>query len=221
MRRKSSLKALAVVMALTAGCGGDDDEPDLAADREKAREAMLRAADFPSGWSPKPHEKLPGEDELTAEVAQCIGISNPSTRSTAEVRSPDFTSGFATTASSVITYVRSEEEAAADAAAFAGEKFAQCAEPGFAKQVQAVAPEGATVEDVKVSPARFPTHGDRTVAYRVNGTIHIGEMKVPVNIDLVRIFKGRAEVTFVFSNPGAPFPAEVARSVAAKVVERL
>ena len=213
--------ALAVVMALAAGCGGGDEEPDPSADREKAREASLKAVDFPSGWSSKPHEKLPGEDELAAEVARCIGISSPSARATAEVRSPDFTSGFATSASSVITFVRSEEEAAADAAAYAGEKFPQCAEPGFAKQMQAVAPEGATVEEVKISTSSFPRHGERTVAYRVNGTIHIGEMKVPVNIDLVRIFKGRAEVTLVFSNPGAPFPADVARSVAAKVVERL
>lgn len=221
MRRTWCFKVIAVVVALSAACGGGEDKADPASDKEKAQKAVLRAADFPSGWSSKPHEELPGEDERAAEIARCIGISNPSARASAEVRSPDFTSGFATSAFSVITFVKTEEEAAADAGAFAGEKFAQCAEPEFAEQIQAVAPEGARVENVKISRSEFPAHGDRTVAYRVNGTIFIGEMDVPVNIDLVQIFKGRAEVSFVFSNPGAPFPADVARTVAAKVVERL
>lgn len=213
--------AMGVALILSAGCGGGDETADPAADRKKAQEAALKASDFPSGWSSKPHEKLPGEDELAAEIARCIGISNPSSRASAEVESPDFTSGFATSASSVVTFVTTEEEADADATAFAGDKFPQCAEPGFAKQVQTVAPEGATVDAVKIATSRFPTYGDRTVSYRVNATIQLGEMTIPVNIDLVRVFKGRAEVSFVFSNPGPPFPADVARTAVAKVVERL
>ncbi len=222
MRQKCGVMALGLLLALSAACGGGGgDKPDPAADKAKAQAANPKPADFPAGWNSKPHEALPGEDELAAEIAECVGISPPSTRASAQVRSPDFTSGFATSATSVITFVRSEEEAAADAAALAKPQFAECAQPGYAKQIQAVGPEGATVSGVTVTRSKFPAYGDRTVSYRVKGNIDIGQIQITVNIDLVWIFKDRAEVFLTFSNPGGPFPPEVARSVAAKVVERL
>lgn len=215
-------KWLAVVVAVgvLAACGGDD-APDAAADQATAEKANLNQADFPSGWTSTPHEALPGEDELAKEVADCLGISPPTSRAIAEARSPDFSSGLATQASSVITFVGSEDEAEEDAEAFASDKFAPCAEPAFAKQIQQVAPEGATVNDVKVAKSTFAETGDRTVAYRVTATIQVGEMPVPINIDLVRIFKDRAEVQLTFVNPGQPFPPDLARSLAGKVVGRL
>lgn len=213
---------VAMVLALSAGCGGGDDKADPAADREKAEKAVLKAADFPSGWTAKPHEKLPLEDELAAEIAQCLDIAPPSARGSAQVRSQDFTSGFATTASSVITFLKSDEEAAADATALAGPKFVECAQPGYEKQIGAVKPEGATLQGVKISKSDFPKYGDRTVSYLAQGTIRLGEITVPVNVDLVWVFKGRAEAFFTFSKgAGPPFPRDVARTVAAKVVERL
>lgn len=220
MQKKWCFMALVTVLALSAGCGGDG-EPDPAADRAAAQKANLEAADFPSGWRSKPHEELPGEDELAAEVAECLGLPAPSTGTTAEVRSPDFTSGLATQASSVVTFVESEEVAEKHAAALAGGKFPACAEPGFAKQVGQVAPEGATVTDVNITKVDFPALGDRTVAHRVKATINIGEMKVPINIDLVHVFEDRAEVALTFVNPGSPFDEDLARSLAAKVLERL
>lgn len=211
---------MAVLALSGAACGGAD-EATPAADRAAARKAVLKAADFPSGWKSNPHEKLPGEDELVAEVAKCLGIPPPSTRATAVVRSPDFSSGFATTASSVITFVETDDRAAADAAAFAGEKFPSCVEPGMAEQVRDVAPEGASVDGVKIVKRSFPSLGDRTAAYRFSATLHIGEIPVTVNIDLVHVFKDRAEVSLTFVSPGQPFPEDLARSLAAKVVARL
>lgn len=218
MHRNKCLAVVVAVVVLSA-CGGDP--PDAAADQAAAEKANLNQGDFPSGWTSKPHEVLPGEDDLAKEVADCLGISPPTSRATAEARSPDFSSGLATQASSVITFVGSEDEAEEDAQVFASEKFAPCAEPGFAKQIQQVAPDGATVNDVKVAKATFPDTGDRTVAYRVTALIQVGEMPVPINIDLVRIFKDRAEVQLIFVNPGEPFPPDLARSLAGKVVGRL
>ncbi len=212
------LVALLALLAWTAtACGGG--QPTPAEDRATAQEANLKPADFPSGWKSKPHEKLPGEDELAAELATCLGIEPPATRATAEVRSLDFSSGFATQASSVVTFVKTDEVAAADAAAFAGDKFAACIEPGLAKQVKEVLPPEATVDQVSVVERPFPALGDRTVAHRF--TAHINPMDIVVNIDLVHVFEGRAEVALTFVNPGQPFPEDVARSVAAKVVARL
>lgn len=214
---------VAVIMAVSAGCGGGDDKANPAADREKAEKAAPKAADFPSGWTAKPHEKLPLEDELAVDIAECLGVTAPAARASAQVRSQDFTSGFATTASSVITFVKTKEEAAADAAAFAQPKFAECARPGYERQMGAVAPEGATLEGVTISKSSFPKYGDRTVSYLVHGEIRLGEIKVHVNVDLVWVFKDRAEIFLTFSKGASqsPFPREVARAVTVKVVERL
>lgn len=220
MYRRMWLVALGALSVLAPACGGDDP-PDPAADRAAAERANLKAADFPSGWSSRPHEMLPGEEEMEKEVAGCLGIPTSSSRATATARSADFSSGLATQASSVITFVSSQEQAKEDAAALGSAKFPSCAQPGFAKQIEQVAPEGASVNDVRVSEATFPSFGDRTIAHRVTATIQVGEMPVPINIELVRIFKDRAEVYLTFVNPGEPFPPELARSLAGKVIGRL
>ncbi len=206
--------------------GGDEGDTTTTVNREAADEAAaasanLKVEDFPAGWTSKPHEKLPGEDELAAEIQTCVGIDPASTRVTAEHRSPDFASGLATQASSVILFVKSPQQATGDADAYAGDKFPACAEPGFAKQIQQVAPEGGTVADVKVSKSTFPALGDRTVAHRVTANIKLDQMTVPINIDVVQIFKGRAEVTLTFVNPGAPFTEALAQELASKLVARL
>lgn len=220
MHRRIWLVVLVAVGVLAPACGRED-APDPAADQAAAEKANLQPADFPSGWSSKPQESRPGEDEIEQEVAACLGISPPATRASAKARSLDFSSGLATQASSIITVVKSEKEALADAAAFASEKFPSCAEPGFTKQIQQVAPEGAVVNNVEVAGTDFPTFGDRTVAYRVTAALQVGEMPIPINIDLVRIFKDRFEVYLTFINPGEPFPPELMRSLAGKVAGRL
>jgi hypothetical protein len=222
VREHSTMRWLVPVLAaltMSAACG--DGAPTPADDKATADKASLQAADFPAGWKSEPHEKLPGEDEMAAEIAKCLGVSSPSTRATAQVRSADFSSGLATQASAVITFVKTEKEASADAAAFGGAKFPECATPGFTAQVQRVAPEGATVDGLKITKIAFPASGDHTAAHRVEATIRVGEMPVPINIDLVHIVKGRAEVQMTFVNPGAPFPEDLSRSLSAKIVERL
>lgn len=210
---------MSVLLGVTAACG--DSAPTPAEDRATARKANLQTADFPAGWKSEPHKKLPGEDDRTAAIATCLGVTPPSTRATAEVASPDFSSGLATQASAVITFVETEEEASADAAAFAADKFPGCAEASFAAQIQQVAPEGATVDGLKITKIDFPATGDHTSAHRVEATLHIGAMTVPINIDLVHVVEGRAEVAMVLVNPGSPFPEDLARSLSAKIVERL
>src|SRR5436305_2369497 len=95
---KLLLGSLAIVTALSTACGGST-KVSPAADRAAAEKANLKATDFPSGWSSKPHEKLPDEDTLNPDIASCLGISLASGRATAEVRSPDFTQSMASASS--------------------------------------------------------------------------------------------------------------------------
>lgn len=211
---------LAVLVAILPGCGSGNGSPSPDADRAAAEKATLRAADFPSGWSSRPHEPVPGEEELRRDIARCLGISPPSEAATAEVRSPDFTQGLATV-SSIITFVKSESDARTHADALTSERFARCAEPGYAKQIHEVAPEGNTVTDVEMAKLDFPPHGDRSAADRVTAMAHIGEINVPINIDVVRVFKDRAELELTVVAPGTAFPADFAARLAGAVVGRL
>lgn len=165
---------------------------------------------------------LPGEDQLAVDIANCVGITPPAARSTAQVRSLDFTQGLAT-ASAVITFVKTEEAAEADATAVTGEKFGECLKPGYAQQVQQVAPEGTTVREVRVEPLNLPPLGDRSTAQRVIASVHIPQpgIDLDIHIDVVRFFSGRAEAELVVVAPGMPFPNDLVSGLAGKMVARL
>ncbi len=226
---------LAVAALVSSGCsngnssggGGGDGKPatqtapDPAADKAKAAAASLQAADFPAGWKSAPHQQLPGEDKLDTQLASCLGVPQPSTHSTADVRSPDFTTGIATTASSRIRYVRTVDDAVRDATAYTSPKFVECLEAPFSAQIAQVAPPGAKVANVRAASLAFPSYGDRSTATRVSATLNIGPTTVPLTIDLVRVYVGRAEVEFTFRSPGQPFSASLERALVGKVVGRL
>lgn len=222
MRPSLRLGLLVVATLITGACGGGGGTASPAADRTAAEKANLRAGDFPSGWSSKPHEKLPDEDTLNPDIASCLGISPPSGRANAEVRSPDFTQAMAS-ASSVITFVKTGDEATADAKAVTGGKFADCIRAGYEKQMHDVAPQPNTVSGVTVTKLDFPKFGQHSIAERVTGNVHIEDLgiDVPVNVDVIRIFKGRAEAELVVVAPLTPFPNELVSGLAASVASRL
>lgn len=214
--------ALAMAISVVSACGDDTETADPAADLAKAEAAILKATDLPAGWNSRPHEPLPGEDQLERDIARCLGITPPAARGTAHVRSQDFTQGFAT-ASATITFVKTEKEAKADAAAVTSNKFGECIKPGYADQVHHVAPEGNTVTKARVEPLTLPRFGDRSVAQRVITSIHIPEPNIDldIHIDVVRFFKGRAEAELVVVAPGMPFPNDLVSGLAGKMVARL
>lgn len=222
MRPSLRLGLLVLATMIAGACGGGGDTASPAADRAAAENANLRAGDFPSGWSSKPHEKLPDEDTLNPDIAACLGISPPSGRATAEVRSADFTQAMAS-ASSVITFVKTGDEATADAKAVTGGKFADCIKPGYEKQMHDVAPQPNSVSEVAVTKLDFPKFGQYSIATRVTGKVHIDELgiDVPVNVDVIRIFKGRAEAEIVVVAPGTSFPNELVSGLAGAVAGRL
>lgn len=220
-RQRLWAAGLAAALATGAACGGGGGA-DPKKDRAAAEKAAPKAGDLPSGWSSRPHEKLPGEDELGLGIARCLGISAPSGRATAVVRSPDYTQTLATV-SSVITFVKSEGAAKTDADALLGPRFADCARPLYEKQMHEVAPEGNTVSDATTSKLSYPTYGDRSAVDRVSAMVHIPILPspLPITVDIVRIFKGRAEAEITVVSPGAPLPPELTGKVASAVATRL
>lgn len=214
--------ALAVTAAACGGNGSGAGDPDPAKDRAAAQRANLKAADLPASWRSEAQVDPPGTEEVENQIARCLGTTSPSSRATAEVESPKFTSGLATQARSVITFVKTKDEATKDAANFASDKFPDCAKEGFTKQVGVSAPEGSTVTDLTITDGKFAALGDRTVARRVTADIQVDPtFSITVYVDLVLIVVDRAEVDLTFVNPGSPFDEDLALELATKVVERL
>lgn len=227
------LATITFVASIVAACGSDPKQPAPETHRSTVVEspdtdaaiagrANLVAGDLPSGWNSRPHEERPGEKELGPGIAVCLGITPPSGRATAQVRSEDFTQGLATV-SSVVTVVSSVADAAADAAAYSSEKFAECLKPGYEAQAHAVAPEGNTVTEAATTRLELAPVGDRISGVRFSAKIIVPDpgITIPVFVDIVHIFKGRVEVELVVTAPGSAFPDGFTSGLAAAIAGRL
>jgi len=220
-RRTWSTLPLALALAMSAACSNGDDAANPTADRTTAEKANLKAADLPSGWSSRPHEPLPGDENLRPNIARCLGITALAEGASADVRSPDFTQGLATV-SSLITYVKTEADAKTHADALTSDRFAACAEPEYADQMHRTAPEGNTVMDLKISRRDVPALGDRSSGNRITATIQVNEqITVPITIEVIHIFKDRAEVELTVVAPGQPFADDFGPRLATAIADRL
>lgn len=201
-------------------CGGGGVSP--AGDKKAAVKANLRPADLPAGWSDKPHDPLPAEDALIPDIASCLGRPASIGRFTVEERSADFTQSIATV-SSVIRYARTQKEATADRVAFTGDRYGECAQPGYIKQMHDVAPEGNTVTDPTTARIALPTFGTGSADDRISALVHIPQLStaLPINIDVLRIFKGRAEAEITVVAPGEPFPTDFLTKTGRAIASRL
>ena len=186
----------------------------------RAEAAVLALADLPAGWRAQAEEDRPDHDTTWQALASCLETEDPGRTAVAAVTSPTFVSGVATQVTSSVAYLGSEEQVQAVAAAYTGEQFMACASEAFAGDVERNAPPGATVSDVEVAAFEFPDVGDAVAAHRVMARIDLGEVTVPLVMDVVTIFDGRAMSRMVFLNPGDPFPEELQRSLTEKVVGR-
>lgn len=219
---------------LVSGCGNGDDGaiPEIGDDgaggepaggdaQARAEAAVLELEDLPAGWNEQAEEDRPDHQATWQQLAQCLEIDDPEQVAAGSATSPTFVSGIATQVTSSVAYLETEEQVQAAAAAYTGEQFLECAQTAFAGDLERNAPEGATAEDVEVSELEFPELGDATVAQRVTATIHIGEITLPLFMDVVVVFNDDAVSRMVFLNPGGPFPEELQRSLAEKVAGRV
>jgi hypothetical protein len=196
----------------------------------KARAAVMQAGDFPAGWSTQP----PGEglniDQVWQDLTQCLGVK--SAAPVAAATSPSFLQGLATQARSTVEYA--SPSAAADVAAAltssttttgggagaSGSTFDRCATAAFTADLNRSKPEGSTPGTVTVAPRDYPQEGQKTFAWRINATVNLQDLQVPLFQDFLVVFNGNAVMRFFFLNPGSDFPQNLERSLVEKVVAR-
>ena len=216
----STTKAPSIPMPTTAApttaAAAAPKDPALAA---KAKAAVLQPSDFPAGWQPKPPNEQLEHETTWQELTRCLGVED-SGQGQASATSPTFGQGVGTQVTSSVEYLP-VASAQSIAMAFAGPKFTTCAKEALAAGMKRNAPPGATLGAVEVAPLDFPKLGLLTSATRATSTIEgLAPMPIPVFQDFVFVFKGEAVSRFTFLSPGAPFQADLQRTLAEKVVGR-
>lgn len=211
------LATIVLVLAVgVAACGGDGDDtaavPKGPTDQAKARAIVLKASDFPPGWTAEP---TGSGDETTDNFRLCMGLL-PKVSPTAD--SPTFkTTGSMSVNSSAAVglSVRLIEQ---DFSAFVSEKALPCVLERF--DAQAKRQTEATFGPGKAERLDFARLGDATSAIRVTSIAVAGDQQIPFFLDLVVVKKGRVGVTFSFAIAPDPFPSDLATELARKVVDR-
>ncbi|MBW3548407.1 MAG: hypothetical protein KY452_09780 [Actinobacteria bacterium] len=249
MQRHRALGFLLIATVLVAGCGEGDDgaegagtttttaargttettapaSGDEAADRQstdperaaQAEAAILRMEDLPEGWREQPPEEGLELEATWQDLTSCLGVEGPE-QPLGIATSPTFVRDLATQVRSTVEYMP-EAQAQELAAALAGPEFQQCATEAFEEDAVRSAPEGGVPGPVEVSPLEFPELGEQTLAWRVNVTIDLEGLEVPIFQDLVVVFDGEAASRLMFLNPGSEFPPELQRTLVETVVDR-
>ena len=203
----------------TAGGGGATTVPSKdPAKAARAAAAVFQAADFPAGWAPQPPDEGLGLDTIWADLTRCLGVDTTADRAAAAT-SDTYLRGLATQARSTVEYT-TPLTATAVSTALGGPQFQQCAKDAFAADVKRSAPEGAVPGPVESAPLDVPTPGPKISAYRVNVTINMQELQVPLFQDFLVVFDGEALIRMLFLNPGSAFPPDLQRTLVEKVVSR-
>lgn len=242
MHRKRAVLVFVVAGLLAAGCGGGKDkaggttttavavpgtiaittttlgtDPALAA---KAVGANLQKADFPAGFEAQPDEvgQGLGIDQVWSELTRCLGVERTAPPA-GTATSPTFKKGLATQGRSSVEYT-TEPVATAMATALAGPKSADCLMKAFAADVDRSKPEGAKPGLVKVTPREAAVAGQKVLSWRINASVNLDELVVPLFQDFTVIFNRATIIRLLFLNPGSEFPQDLEKTVVDKVVAR-
>ena len=225
---RRTIVLLFVVALVHAGCssGGNESteaggppttDPQLAA---KAQAAVLQRTDFPPGFEPQPEEEGQGLalEKVWGELTRCLGVADAA-RGTGMATSPTFLRGLATQARATVEYAP-ESSSTALSAALAGPKFQSCAKEAFGADVKRSAPEGAVPGPVTLAALDVPPVTPKTFTSRINVTLDLEGLKVPLFQDFLVIFDEGAVIRMLFLNPGSEFPPDLERSLVEKVIAR-
>jgi hypothetical protein len=221
VRRATVATVVAGALVLAAcGGGGGSTKASPSADRTAAEKVGLKQSDFPSGWASNPHQASPEEAQTLRQLAQCLGLPDPASHTSADVRSPDFSKGQATTASSEVRFVRTDAEASTDLGGYQSGKASDCLKQAFEALTKQQLPSGLTPSGLAVRQLAFPTLKDGTAAYQATFTIPIAGTNAPVYVDFIFFRAARAEITLATINLGSPFDTKLEQDLAKKMAGR-
>lgn len=225
--------AAAFAVALAACSGGDDATTttvasststtevdaaaDTAADTARAEEILFKPSDLPEGWTPVPAPEGAEEEqaELRSSFAVCLGVEPLPDHPSAE--SPEYVTGEITQVSARVELAPSAEVAEAELAQLRRPRYLEC----VAKQFdQSQADSGLEFAPSRAQEFDFPDLADGTLATRITTLLTLEGQEITIYADLVVVREGRVQITMYFLRARQPFPADLADSLARRMLAR-
>jgi hypothetical protein len=189
-----------------------------AAKAARAQAAVLQMGDFPPGWGTQPPDAGLNIETVWQDITHCVGIQDPGP-TTVLATSPTYLQGLATQARSTVEYT-TDASAAAAASGLSGPNFTRCATDAFKADVERSKPEGSTAGAATVTARDYQQYGQKTLAWRINATVNLQDLQVPLFQDFIVVFNGGTVIRLFFLNPGSEFPQNLEKSLVEKVVSR-
>jgi hypothetical protein len=230
-----ALCALALVVTLSAGCGGgsspaSDKAPSKAAATAAAPKINLVKGDVPADWTSTPHDDTNTADDkqITKDVATCLGISSTTLtgHDVLDVSSDDFAKGAppqGLMVSSSVDVVTSTKDAKNDLSLFAQSKTPGCLQSVFQKllQKQVASQKGISLGALTVRRANPSPKGvDGAFGFEISLSIQGPGITIPALIEIQGFLKRHTEVSLMTTSFGTPFPASQRDELYAKLVDR-
>jgi hypothetical protein len=237
MLRRRWIPLLTVLLLAVAGvtsCGGDDDSGSGddqdesstkaadANDQELADRIVLKLSDFPSGWTED--DSTDEDDDDEDPLADCLGEESDelTDAETAEAESPDFSRGEATTASSLVSLLKTEPDAERGMELIRSEKLKQCLNEAMDKELRTqTGEEGVEIGEVSLKNSSFPNVADETAALQMQVPITVQGSTVSFYADIVFFREGRIVAGLMVADVGQPFPSAEAEALARKLAGRM
>ncbi len=239
---------VALLSVVAAACGGGSTNSaqstttstsakstgqNVEADKAAAKAASLNLSDFPAGWTSQPPSDNSSSQDLTAQLAKCLGVSQADlTKAPASYDAPTFSeSNSNNSASSNVGYRATAADEQSAFAIVSGSKVPDCLTTAVAAVINEAIqhptdpsdtlPAGAKVGTTTVSPMSFPQFGEKSVAYQVKVPISYSSLSIDAYVDIIYSIKGRAGVAMEFEGVTDPFPVDQAEHYTGLVVGRL
>jgi hypothetical protein len=191
---------------------------DPAADRRAANQAVMRLADFPSGWQQE-------DNSAVSEPPPCPGVREAREAATARGEASTFSDGDSTSTTNV-TYTYADEQAAKRAFdVWSSRATRLCLGRETGRRVrEASGPGGqgfATVGRVSTSRLAVEPLGDDRAAARVTVPLSAPGIDVDISADFVFVRVGRGLVELTFVDTHTRFDADLRKDLIAKLTRRL
>ena len=203
------------------------DDRDRAADEATAREAVLTLDDFPPGWDEDPPEPESDDDDMSASLAECLGIDEAELdRDNPSANSPTFTSPTGQEVDVRVTLTAAPSEARRTMEIMSDDAAPGCLSDSMqsliAQNLLAEdVPDGLEVGDPTVDTTSFEGLGDESLTFRVTVPYGYRGAESAVYLDSTFVRVGRAGVTAVFLSDGSPFDTDEAERLVRVVVDRV
>lgn len=217
VRRVVWVFVLLVLVALAAGCGGDNstnaNKPQTRInpqDKAKAEQIILHLSDFPAGWRAETSKDQGG-------TPKCFNLKFNDLTVSGKADSKNFVHGEATLATSSAGIYLNEQQARAAFKRAATDKLAKC----FSDYMQSQSTSDVKITRTSFGRLRFPQIGDESAAYQIAIGLESQGLTPTAYVDLVFVRQTRALALLGFVDVFSPFDEQMKEELARTVAGRM